>query len=140
MQLNQLKKPADLKRKRRIGRGGKKGSYSGKGMKGQKARAGANIRPALKEWIESIPKLRGYRHKPLKTYKIINLSLLQEKFNNGAIISKESLRQKGLISRRHKYVKILGEGKISKKFKIKGLLISKSALEKIEKAGGKILP
>lgn len=61
MQLHQIKPSHKLKTKKRIGRGGKKGTYSGKGMKGQKSRAGAKIRPELRDFIKKIPKVRGYK-------------------------------------------------------------------------------
>ena len=59
MQVNNIKKPKHLKRKRRVGRGGKRGTYSGKGLKGQKSRAGHRIRPQILDYIFKIPKLSG---------------------------------------------------------------------------------
>lgn len=66
MQLHEIKKPENIKDKKRIGRGGKRGTYCGRGIKGQKARAGAKIRPALRDLIKKIPKIRGYRFKRKK--------------------------------------------------------------------------
>jgi large subunit ribosomal protein L15 len=60
MQLHEIKGLKN-KEKKRVGRGGKRGTYCGRGIKGQKARAGAKIRPALRDFIKKIPKLRGYR-------------------------------------------------------------------------------
>jgi len=60
MQLHQIKS-SKKRLKKRIGRGGKKGTYCGKGMKGQKSRAGAKIRPELRDFIKKIPKVRGYK-------------------------------------------------------------------------------
>jgi large subunit ribosomal protein L15 len=60
MQLHQIKS-SKKRPKKRIGRGGKKGTYCGKGMKGQKSRAGAKIRPELRDFIKKIPKTRGYK-------------------------------------------------------------------------------
>ena len=61
MQINQLSPKHKEKRKKRIGRGGKKGTYSGKGMKGQRSRAGRKMAPIIRELIKRYPKLRGYR-------------------------------------------------------------------------------
>jgi large subunit ribosomal protein L15 len=61
MQIHDIKPDNKIKSKKRIGRGGKKGTYSGKGVKGQKSRAGAKIRPEIRDFIKKIPKLRGYK-------------------------------------------------------------------------------
>jgi len=63
MQLHQVKPSHKTKTKKRVGRGGKKGTYSGRGIKGQKARAGAKLKPAIRDLIKKIPKLRGYKFK-----------------------------------------------------------------------------
>jgi large subunit ribosomal protein L15 len=63
MQLHQLKPIHKLKKRKRVGRGGKKGTYSGRGIKGQKARAGRRLKPAIRELIKRYPKLRGYKFK-----------------------------------------------------------------------------
>lgn len=59
MQLNQIKPVHKLKSKKRVGRGGKRGTYSGTGMNGQKSRAGAKIRPEIRDFIKKTPKKRG---------------------------------------------------------------------------------
>ncbi|MBI1839214.1 MAG: uL15 family ribosomal protein [Candidatus Colwellbacteria bacterium] len=64
MQLHQLQQLYKNKEGKRVGRGGKRGTYSGKGQKGQKARAGHRIRPAERDLIQRLPKLRGFRNKP----------------------------------------------------------------------------
>ena len=63
MQLHELKPIHKLKRKKRIGRGGKRGTYSGRGIKGQKARAGRRLKPVIRDLIKRYPKLRGYKFK-----------------------------------------------------------------------------
>lgn len=63
MQLHQIQSSHKRKTKKRIGRGGKRGTYCGRGMKGQKARAGAKMKPAIRDLIKKIPKLRGYKFK-----------------------------------------------------------------------------
>ncbi len=138
MQLHQLQPTIKSKNKKRIGRGGKRGTYSGKGQKGQKARAGHRIRPAERDLIQRLPKLRGYKFKPLKRKPaVLNLSDLEKKIK-GDIINKETLFQAGLIKKTDKNIKILANGEIKKPFKIEGIKISESAKKKIESAGGSV--
>lgn len=66
MQLHQLRPIHKKKPRKRVGRGGKRGTYSGRGVKGQKSRSGARLQPVIRELIKRYPKLRGYRFKPLK--------------------------------------------------------------------------
>lgn len=143
MQIHQIRPATKFKKKKRIGRGGKRGSYSGKGIKGQKARAGRKIRPAMRDIIKKIPKKRGYRMKSFKEKpKIINLQDLEKNFKEDAVINLKALMDKKLVSLkkgRIPAVKILGKGKLTKKLTIKGLTISKLAEEKIKKAKGIIL-
>lgn len=129
MQLNQLQSNFKRKKEKRIGRGGKRGITSGRGTKGQKSRAGHRIRPAERDLLIRIPKLRGYKNKPIRPKpRIINVGDL-DKLVKGDKINKETLGFKA---------KILGEGEVKKAFIVEGLKISKSAKEKIIKAGGTI--
>lgn len=147
MQLHELKPKHKLKKKKRVGRGGKKGTYSGRGIKGQKARAGRRLKPVIREFIKRYPKLRGYRQKSkIKNKKskiaIINLEILEKNFNSGEKITPKALIEKKIIRKilgRIPEVKILGKGEITKSLTFEGCKISKSAKEKIEKAGGKII-
>jgi len=142
MQLHQISPIQKQKTKKRVGRGGAHGTFSGRGVKGQKSRAGAKIRPAWRDLIKQIPKKRGYRFKPaLSSQLIINLSILNKVFKEGEVVSPESLLGKQLISRIKGIIpdiKILGNGEINKKLILKGLKISRPAKEKIKKAGGEI--
>ena len=61
MQIHELKPKTSLKKIKRVGRGGKKGTYSGRGQKGQKSRSGARLQPMIREWLKKYHKLRGYR-------------------------------------------------------------------------------
>lgn len=70
MQLHQLKPDHDLRAKKRVGRGGKRGTTSGKGTKGQKSRSGHRIRPAERDLIQRLPKLRGFKNKTKQGKKI----------------------------------------------------------------------
>jgi len=130
------------KKKKRIGRGGKRGTYSGRGMKGQKSRAGRKLQPIIRELIKKYPKLRGYRDRRREKKIVeINIAILNEKFKGGEIINPKILIGKKMIKRikgKVPLVKILGRGKIKKKLIIKDCQISKGAREKIEKAGGEV--
>ncbi|MEK7086728.1 MAG: 50S ribosomal protein L15 [Patescibacteria group bacterium] len=139
MQLHHLKPTLKKRRIKRIGRGGKRGTYSGRGMKGQRARAGRKIRPAERDLFQRLPKLRGFKHKSLKEKALVfNVEDLAKKFKEGTI-NKKMLLELGLIKKVSVPVKILGNGEIKKSFKIRGLAVSKSAKEKIEKAGGSVI-
>ncbi|MGC8981360.1 MAG: uL15 family ribosomal protein [Minisyncoccia bacterium] len=140
MLINELK--FKLKKKKRIGRGGKRGNYSGRGMKGQKARAGRKIRPALRDIILKFPQLRGKGFRPLKEKPyVINLKDINEKFNEGDYIDINSLRKVIKIrkSEKNPKIKILGNGILTKKFVFSSkLLFSNKAKEKIINSGSNI--
>src|SRR4030042_5944334 len=141
MQIHQLKVKTQ-KPKRRVGRGGKKGTYSGRGMKGQKSRSGAKINPIFEggrsTLIEHLPKIRGFKSIYPKN-QIVSLEKLNKYFADGDIVNPVTLREKGLIRKIKIAVKILGSGELKKKFTVEKCFSSKSAREKIEKAGGKIM-
>lgn len=136
--LYQLKPTHKLKSKKRIGRGGKRGTTAGRGQKGQKSRAGHKIRPAFRDTLIRIPKLRGFKNKPLAPKpQIVSLGTLSRL--SGDEVSYKTLSQAGLIKNiPGSIVKILGDGEIKKSLNIKGILVSKSAREKIAKAGGTV--
>lgn len=148
MQLNQLKSASPRKTARRIGRGGKRGKMSGRGHKGQTARAGNSTRPEMREQIKKLPKLRGHgvnRAEAVNAERVrpvvVNLSVLEKTFDAGATINPKALVAAKVISangKRTPMVKILGTGEVSKKFTITDSMVSDSARAKIEKAGGTI--
>lgn len=128
-----------------VGRGGTRGKTSGRGGKGQTARAGHNTRPEIRDFIKRIPKLRGRGIAGLRTiqekFEVISLSVIEKAFGDGEKISPKILVEKGLISiKKGKFpkVKILSGGEISKKVVVSGCALSTKAKEKIEKAGGTI--
>ena len=130
------------KSKKRIGRGDSSGhgTYSTRGQKGQRARSGGRgglKLKGLKSGIQSIPKLGGFKSLKPKL-AIVNLDILEKNYKNGDIVDALSLWQKGLTDQKYN-VKILGDGKISKKLTIAGLRISQSASLAIAKAGGKVI-
>ncbi len=142
MQLHQLSPKHKLKKKKRIGRGGKRGTYSGRGIKGQRSRAGRKFAPVIRELIKRYPKLRGYKFKGReKNLAVINIGVLEKRFENSEVITPKALLNRKLIRRikgKTPKVKVLGKGKLTKKLTIEGCKVSKSAKEKIEKAGGVI--
>jgi len=147
MLINEIK--FKLKDKKRIGRGGKRGNYSGRGMKGQKARAGRRIRPAERDLIIRIPKLRGFKFKGLKHIKknnifLINLETINKQFNENESVDFQSLLEKKLIkipkSKKNFKIKILGKGDLNKKLYFSNKFIfSQQALVKIKNSGSEII-
>lgn len=139
MQLHTLTPGTKRKHRKRIGRGGKRGTYSGRGQKGQRARAGHKIRPtAERELIARFPKLRGVKNKPKNDAPVvINIGALS-RFARSGLLNRAILAEEGVIKNSRSPVKILGDGEAKSAFTIQGIPISKSAREKIEKAGGVI--
>ena len=128
-----------------MGRGGKRGKTSGRGGKGQTARSGHKMYPQIRDMIKRIPKLRGRGKSSFKSFQTpftpINLELLEKHYENGGIVSPETLLSAHLIrlqSGRIPVVKILGRGTLGKKLTVSGCAMSASAKAAIEKAGGKI--
>ncbi len=121
---------------RRIGRGGKRGTYSGRGTKGQHARSGAKIRPAVRDIIKRIPKLRGYKFKSFRPHPaVVNLADIDKKFKEGSAISPETLVKAGLVRRvkgRIPPIKVLGRGELKKRLEFKNVQFSRPALEKLK--------
>lgn len=144
MQLHEFRKLYKEKTKKRVGRGGKRGTTSGRGQKGQKSRAGRRLRPAQRDLILRLPKRRGFRNKPKASKPVaFNLSTLSLKIKSygekSLEIDKNFLKGVGLLPVDYRgEVKILGDGEIKSPVVIKGLRVSKGAKMKIEKAGGKV--
>ena len=141
MQLHQLKPTHKFKNKKRVGRGGKRGTYSGRGIKGQSSRSGRKYQPIIRELIKRYPKLRGHKEKGMEMRRdetaVVNLDVLEKKFNSGDKINPEVLVEKGIIGRikgKFPRVKILGGGELTKRFIIENCEFSKSAKKKYELA------
>ncbi len=145
MQKDTLKPKTKKIKSNQIGRGGKRGKTSGRGHKGQKARAGRKIRPEIRDFIKKIPKLRGHaadmvsRNRDYEVY----LKDIESSFSDGDNVSPEDIKEKGLLKTQKSIsskinVKILATGDISKKINFKGCKISKTAKEKVEKVGGTV--
>jgi large subunit ribosomal protein L15 len=145
MQIHNIKRKTQNKKVMLVGRGGKRGKTSGRGGKGQTARAGHKARPEWRDFIKRMPKLRGYSFQSITSVRnpvvSINLDLIDAAFKDGATVKPSTLFAKGVIEQykgKNQKVKILGGGEIKKKIILVGCTVSKSAKEKIEKAGGSV--
>jgi large subunit ribosomal protein L15 len=141
MQLHTLQREHPNRKARQVGRGGTRGKTSGRGGKGQTARAGNKRRPQMRDIIKKLPKLRGYRFASTMTKpQPVNVGALNI-FTPSAVVNPESLLALNLI-RRHggslPQVKILGGGELTLKLTIKNCEVSTAARTKIKKAGGTV--
>jgi large subunit ribosomal protein L15 len=143
MKLHELKPASGAKKSRkRVGRGigSGLGKTSGRGHKGQKARSGGGVRPGFEggqtPLYRRLPK-RGFSNKRFATdLAEINVSALN-RFEAGAVVTYGTLKEAGLIKGSYDGVKILGQGELTVPLTVRATRFSKSAVEKIEAAGGK---
>ena len=116
------------------------GKTAGKGHKGQKARSGAP-RPGFEggqmPLFRRLPK-RGFTNINSRKYVTVDLAALNSRFEDGAVITLEAILESGLVKHPRDGVKVLGIGDVTKKFTLKGLLISEGAKSKVEAAGGTV--
>lgn len=142
MQLHQIQRRHNLQKKHRVGRGGKKGTYSGRGIKGQSARAGAKFKPIIRGLIKRYPKLRGYRvQRAFPVFQIVSLQAIEKAFKAHEVVSPASLLERHMTQRfggKLIPVKILAGGEITKALTFEGCRVSKNAKTSIEKAGGAV--
>ncbi|MGI6005173.1 MAG: 50S ribosomal protein L15 [Christensenellales bacterium] len=142
MKLHDLQ-PAEGARqsKKRVGRGigSGLGKTSGRGHKGQKARAGGGVRPGFEggqmPLARRVPK-RGFYNVFAKEYAVIKVSDL-DRFEDGAVIDFAAAKEAGLVKKELDGLKVLGNGETTRKVTVKAAKFTESAREKIEKAGGK---
>lgn len=146
MQLHNLQRIHKNRRSQQVGRGGKRGKTSGRGGKGQTARAGHKARPEFRDILMRIPKQRGRGTNTLKPFRakpaIVSVGELERAFEVGATVTPRVLTNKGLVARpegQMQAVKILGDGLLTKKLAVEGCAVSASARAKIEAAGGTIV-
>jgi len=144
LKLEKLSAPKGSKRSRkRLGRGDGSGhgSFSGKGMKGQKSRSGGGVRVGFQggqlALIKSLPMIRGFTARSHKSYQLVNLDQLML-FESGSEINPAMLKEVGLIRDSSKLVKILGRGNCDKPIIVEATRFSDSARKKIEAAGGTV--
>jgi large subunit ribosomal protein L15 len=152
LNLSNLEPAQPRKPRKRVGRGlgSGKGRYSGRGIKGQKSRAGSHKMPAGFEGGQMpidmrLGKLRGNTSAdampigPFRTYtQPVNVGDLERRFEAGADVTPEALKSTGLVRKLSIDVKVLGEGELTKKLAVSAHGFSKSAVEKIEAAGGSV--
>lgn len=122
------------KTKKRIGRGGKRGTYSGRGLKGQRSRSGGKAglkRLGLKPLMTQTHKLRGKKSIHAKP-EIVNISTINKYYNDGETVSPKTLRAKSLIKTTFYGVKVLGNGKLVKKVKLENCDVSASAAKQLK--------
>ncbi|MBI4359286.1 MAG: 50S ribosomal protein L15 [Candidatus Nealsonbacteria bacterium] len=140
MQLQHLRPKHKPKTKKRIGRGGKKGFTSGKGSKGQNARAGRRFKPLIRSLFKRYPKLRGHRMESQPAFLVgVNLDKIERHFQAGETINPQVLIGKKIIffpGNQIPLVKILGNGEMTKSLIFENCQLSKGAEAKIKKAGG----
>jgi len=135
------------RRRRRLGRGPGtgRGKTAGRGHKGQKSRAGYSANPIFQggtmPLVRRVPK-RGFNNRWALVVRSVNVSDLEKAFDAGDEVTPESLKAKSLVSGGWDVLKILGDGELNKTLTVSAHRFSKSATEKIEKAGGKavVLP
>lgn len=142
MKQHTLKASPGLKAKRkRVGRGGKRGTYSGRGMNGQNARSGGGVRIGFEggqtPFLMRMPKLKGFKNPNKVDIFPLNLSRINDHFEDGEDVSLTSLLQKGIL-KKPQTIKLLGQGELKKKVNITVDMASESAQKKVEKAGAKL--
>lgn len=151
MQIHELKINTRRKKQKRVGRGGKRGSYSGGGVKGQKSRAGAGVKPGFRGGDTPVwklfPKQRGASKKTKIKHRVftvrrtkpesLDIKELGRLFKDGERVNMEQLIEKGVVSVGQR-VKILGNS-IDKKISIEGLPLSESARKAVIAKGGKVM-
>lgn len=130
---------------KRLGRGygsGVGGHTVGRGTKGQKSRSGHKSTLFFEggnvPFFRRVPKYKGFKRHFRTVYQPVNLNVLEEEFKTGEKVTLETLQSKGIIKKKVVHVKILGNGAITKKVNIEGLLVSEKAKEKILEIGGSI--
>lgn len=157
MNLSELKSRTPRKLAKRVGRGGKRGTFSGGGSKGQKSRAGASVRPGFRGGDNRIwqlfPKQRGASKKPGSNRVHVKHRFYQfrggkdpafnldffNRFSDGQLVNPKLLAEQGLIHKSVKNVKVLGDGELKRKIEFEGFSFSGTAKDKVVKAGAKIV-
>ncbi|MBN2909290.1 50S ribosomal protein L15 [Polycladomyces sp. WAk] len=141
MKLHELQPaPGSRRPKKRVGRGiaAGQGKTAGRGTKGQKARSGGGVRPGFEGGQNPIyrrlPK-RGFTNPNRKEYAVVNLSTLN-RFEEGTVVTPELLMETGIVKKLHDGLKVLGDGELKVKLTVKAHKFSRTAVEKIEAAGG----
>jgi large subunit ribosomal protein L15 len=142
MQLNTVKRVHKNRDVKRVARGGKRGKTSGRGTKGQKARAGHRIRPEMRDIIKKFPKLRGYKNQSFEVKPTpVSLTMIDKAYSAGETVSPTTLLAKkvvNLLGGRTPKVKILATGTLTKSVTVEGCTLSEKAAAAVAAAGGKV--
>ena len=144
MKLNEIR-PAKgaVRKRRRVGRGTGSGwaGTAGKGHKGEQARSGRAKRKAFEggqmPLVRRLPKF-GFTNPFRVEYQVVNLRLLEERFQDGDTVDAAALLSHGLMQKKHRPIKVLGAGELRKKLAVRVHAVSASARQKIEAAGGSV--
>ena len=142
MKLHELAPKSPKKSRKRVGQGNgsNKGTFCGRGCNGQNARSGGGVRLGFEGGqsgiLQRMPKKRGFNNPNRVETKALSLSFIDKHFNEGATVSFESLLEKKLLNGKDKSVKILANGKLTKKIEVVGISISEGAKKQIKAAGG----
>ena len=145
MQLHDLRpNPGAKKNRKRIGRGNSSGhgTTAGRGSNGQLSRSGggkgAGFEGGQTPLAMRLPKLPGFKNRNRVEYTPVNVERLDAYFNDGDVVTTESLIEKGIVKKHYELVKVLGGGELTKKLTVSVDKVSESAKAKIEAAGGKV--
>jgi large subunit ribosomal protein L15 len=145
MNIHEVKRNTKRKKSVQVGRGGTRGKTSGRGHKGQKARAGGGPRPEIRDRIKKLPKLRGRGVNTNKSvrqsFATVKLSDLQENFKSGSRVTPKVLFDAGLVRKSRGNlppIKVVASGELKNKLTISRITTTKPAKEAIEAAGGEI--
>ncbi|MGE4564155.1 MAG: 50S ribosomal protein L15 [Victivallaceae bacterium] len=143
MKLHELSPtPGSRQRRKRVGRGDSSGmgKTACRGEKGQKSRTGSTKRPHFEggqiPLFRRLPK-RGFKSPDHINYQLVNLSVLEGNYEAGEVVDVETLREKNLLSKVDRPLKVLANGELTKALTVKADKFSASAAAKIEAAGGK---
>ena len=144
MQAHTVRSAQARPKRKRVGRGdgSGKGTYSGRGLKGQKARSGGGVRPGFEggqnPQIKGLPMLRGFKN-PFRTeYQVVNVGRLASMPEDVTGITPPVLKANGMIRHADRPVKLLGGGEVERAFAVSGVKVTASARARIEAAGGSV--
>ncbi len=143
MRAHELRPPHARKSRTRVGRGNSSGhgTYSGRGLKGQKARAGGGVRPSFEGGqlpkVKALPTLRGFTNIFKRRYHVLNVARLAV-FPAGARVTPSDLARRGLVRDTRLPVKVLGKGDLDRPLTVEAHKFSGAARQKIEAAGGAV--
>ena len=145
MQAHLVRPARNKPNRKRVGRGAAsgQGTYSGRGLKGQKSRSGGGVRPGFEggqnPQIKGLPRLRGFNNKFRKQYEIVSVEKLGLLPDGVTAVTKEVLKQHRMIRKADSLVKILGDGEITRALEVHADTFTRSASSKIQAAGGKVI-